>query len=119
MLEMRSYNSCKGGHAFRIAVGIMMLGLLLAGSADAINTADDRDTILVEDSFVNSETPDTNYGSSLSLIAGTETWLSSTKIVYLKFNISSIPKDSLISDATANLRIGDFPYCGNPETISA
>lgn len=75
--------------------------------------------VTIIDSYVNSETPDTNYGTSFSLIAGTETLLSSTKIVYLKFDISSIPEDSVISEATANLRLGSCPYCGNPETISA
>lgn len=40
--EMRYYNLCEGGRALRIAIGIMMLGLLLGGGASAATlTVDD------------------------------------------------------------------------------
>lgn len=101
--------------AFRAAFGITVLVILLAGGAGA-------ETLIVDDiadSYVNSATPETNYGSSSSLIAGTETWGSSIKIIYLKFNTSSIPAGMEILNATLNLRLSSGPFCGNPETISA
>jgi hypothetical protein len=117
VVEMIS-NNFHRGHILRIASGIITLAiLLLAGSASAATL--NSNSYPIADSYVNSATPDTNYGSSLFLIAGTETFGSSTKIIYLKFNISSIPINAEILNATLNLQYAYGPSCGNAETISA
>ena len=71
-----------------------------------------------DDSYVDSRKPGENFGSSTFLIAGTETWESSKRIIYLKFDLSDIPSDAMILAAHIELKIGGAPYCGNSETIS-
>lgn len=71
-----------------------------------------------DDSYVDSRRPDMSFGSSTALYAGTETWGSSERIIYLKFDISVIPPGAMIVDAHLDLKIGAGPFCGNTETIS-
>ena len=72
--------------------------------------------VVLDDTYVNSASPDANYGSSY-LLAGTESWGSSVKIIFIKFDISEIGGEVL--EVKLWLKLGAAPFCGNPETISA
>ena len=62
----------------------------------------------VEDSYVNASSPDTNYGNSQYLyVRGNSTDLSHA-LIYVKFDLSSIPENAYIVSASMQLRFSGF-----------
>ena len=74
---------------------------------------------LLADTFINSSSPATNYGDLTYTKAGTGAWGSSTKAVFIKFDISQLPLDINIDSATVKMRVGGDGYCGNVEHVSS
>jgi hypothetical protein len=68
----------------------------------------DADSENLDDTFVNQTSPDTNYGSSDYL------YVNGSMTTYIKFNISSLPSNQLITNANLT-----FQWAGASNAVSA
>jgi len=62
----------------------------------------------IADSYVNASSPDTNYGNAQKLIVKASPSDLVQNLIYVKFDISTIPQNAYIISATLQLSLSDF-----------
>ena len=101
-----------------IHISVMLITLILASfsaisylpqvAATYIGPTDSATIDSIADSYVNASSPDTNYGNDQKLIVNASSTDLVQNLIYIKFDLSTIPQNAYIVSANLSLWLSDF-----------